>query len=70
VKPRLRDFAEVPLRLSESDSRELPGCGYGFAISRLMAAAHRESGGIGLSAKGKGNGICEKKFIYRNGKAA
>ena len=70
MQQHLRDFAEVPLRLSESDSRELPGCGYGFAISRLMAAANKESGGIRLSAKGKEKGICEKKFIYRNGKTA
>ena len=70
VKPRLLDLAEFRLRLSESDSRELPRYGQGFAISRPMAADHRESGGIGLSAGGKGKGIREKKFIYRNGKAA
>lgn len=70
MKPRLLDFAEVRLRLSESDSRELPRYGQGFAISRPMVADHRESGGIGLSAGGKGKGIREKKFIYRNGKAA
>ena len=69
VKPRLRDFAEVLLWLLEIDSRELPRYGHRFATSRLMATAHRESGGIGLSAKGKEKGICEKKLIYRNGKA-
>ena len=59
-----------PLRLSEIDSREPPGNGHRFAISRHRAAAHKESGGISLSAKGKEKGICEKKFIYRNGKTA
>lgn len=34
MKPRLRAFVEVTLWLSESDSRELPGYGQGFAISR------------------------------------
>jgi len=58
-----------PLRLSERDSRDLPGYEHGFAISRLIAAAHRENGGIRLSTKGKEKGICEKKFIYRNGEA-
>ncbi|MEZ3429606.1 MAG: hypothetical protein K1W36_04960 [Lachnospiraceae bacterium] len=58
-----------PLWLSEIGSRELLGYGYRFAISRPMAAAHRESGGIGLSTKGRENRICEKKFIYRNGEA-
>lgn len=70
MKPRLRAFIEVTLWLSESDSRELPGYGQGFAIRRPMAAVHRESGGIGLSAKGKEKGIREKKFIYRNGETA
>lgn len=70
VKPRLRDFTEVPLRLSGSDSREPPGYGHWFAISRPMAASHRKSGDIELFAKGKGKGIREKKFIYRNGEAA
>ena len=70
VKPRLRDFAEVPLRLLKRDSRELSGYGHGFATNRPMAAAHKKSGGIGLSARGKEKGICEKKFIYRNGEAA
>ena len=55
--------------LSKSNSREPPGYGHGFAISRLIAATHRESGGIRLSAQGKEKGICEKKFIYRNGEA-
>ena len=58
-----------PLWLSEIGSRELLGYGYRFAISRPMAAAHRENGGIGLSTKGRENRICEKKFIYRNGEA-
>ena len=58
------------LRLPEIDSREPPGYGQRFAVSRPMAAAYRKSGGIGLSAKGKEKGICEKKFIYRNGKTA
>ena len=58
------------LRLSEIDSRKPPGYRQRFTVSRPMAAAHMESGGIGLSAKGKEKGICEKKFIYRNGKAA
>ena len=53
VKPRQRDFAEVPLRLPESGIRDLSGYGHRFAVSRPMAAAHRESGGIGLSARGK-----------------
>jgi hypothetical protein len=70
VKPRLRAFIEVTLRLSGSDSREPPGYGHLFAISRPMAASHRKSGDIGLSAKGKGKSIREKKFIYRNGEAA
>ena len=58
------------LRLSEIDSRKPPGYGRRFAVSRPMAAAHKENGGIRLSAKGKEKSICEKKFIYRNGKAA
>ena len=58
------------LRLPEIDSREPPGYGQRFAVSRPMAVAHKENGGIGLSAKGKEKGICEKKFIYRNGKTA
>lgn len=53
MKSHLRDFAEVPLRLSECDSCEPPGYGHRFAVSRPMAAAHMESGGIGLSARGK-----------------
>ncbi len=69
MKLRLRDFADVPLWLSGSDSRELPRYGHRFTDSRLMAAAHMESGGIRLSVRGKEKGICEKKFIYRNGKA-
>ena len=58
------------LRLPEIDSREPLGYGQRFAVSRPMAVAHKENGGIRLSAKGKEKGICEKKFIYRNGKAA
>ena len=59
------------LWLSESDSHEPPGYGRQSTVSRIMAAAHRESGGIKLSAKGKEEkGIFEKKFIYRNGEAA
>ena len=57
------------LRLSESDSRDLPGYGPGFAISRPMAAAHKESGGGKLPGREKAF-IYEKKFIYRNGEAA
>lgn len=53
MKPRLRDFEEVLLRLSENGSRDPPGYGHGFAVCRPMAAAHRENGGIGLSARGK-----------------
>ena len=60
---------KVPLRLLESDRCELPGYRHKFATSRSMAAAYRE-GGIRLSAKGKEKGIFEKKFIYRNDKAA
>lgn len=56
--------------LSEIDSRKPPGYRQRFIVSRPMAATHMESGGIGLSAKGREKGICEKKFIYRNGKAA
>ena len=59
-----------PLCLSGSDSRESPGYGHRFTVSRPMAAAHKEIDGIGLSAKGKGKGICEKKLIYRNGETA
>ncbi|MEY8237560.1 hypothetical protein AALA36_17875 [Lachnospiraceae bacterium 66-29] len=58
------------MRLSEIDSHDSPGYGHRFAVSRPMAAAHKESGGIGLSAKGKEKGIREKKFIYRNGETA
>ena len=47
-----------------------PEYGHGFAISRPMAAVHKESGGIRLSAQGKEKGIREKKFIYRNGETA
>ena len=61
VKPRLRDFAEVPLRLSESDSRELPRYGHGFAISRPMVAAHRESSGMSYQPKER-----RKTFVKRN----
>ena len=58
------------LRLPEIDSHELPGYGQRFAVSRPMAVAHKENGGIRISAKGKEKGICEKKLIYRNGEAA
>ena len=70
VRLRLRDFAEVPLRLSESASRESPGYGHRFTVSRPMAAAHKEIDEIGLSAKGKEKRICEKKLVYRNGETA
>ena len=69
MQQHLRDFAEVPLRLSESDSCELPENGYRFADS-YHGGYSQGSGGIGISAKGKEKGICEKKFIYRNGETA
>jgi len=58
------------LRLLEIDSHKPPGYGQRFTVSRPMAVTSKENGGIRLSAKGKEKGICEKKFIYRNGKAA
>jgi hypothetical protein len=71
MQQHLRDFAEVPAcGCQKATAVNRPGYGYRFAVSRPMAAFHRKSGGIGLSAKGKENGICEKKFVYRNGEAA
>ena len=71
MQQHLRDFAEVPAcGCQKATAVKRPVYGYRFAVSRPMAAAHKESGGIRLSAKGKEKGICEKKFIYRNGKAA
>ncbi len=61
MKPRLRAFIEVTLRLSKSDSRELPGYGHGFAISRPMVAAHRERDGMGYQLKER-----RKAFVKRN----
>ena len=66
-----RDFTERGSSVAvKSGSRESPGYGQRSAVSRPMAVAHKENGGISLPAKGKEKGICEKKFIYRNGKAA
>lgn len=61
MKPRLRAFIEVTLRLSKSDSRKLPGYGHGFAISRPMVAAHRERDGMGYQLKER-----RKAFVKRN----
>ena len=69
VKLRLRDFAEFPLRLSGSDSREPPGYGHWFettALWRLLT----EKAAVSDYCQRKEIGICEKKFIYRNGEAA
>ena len=47
------DFTkQSPLRLSESDSRRLPGYGHRFTDSRPIMAAHKKCGGR-LSAKRK-----------------
>jgi len=47
-------FRKSPcLRLSESDSRELPRYGHRFVESRPMTAAHRKSGGVRLPGKEK-----------------
>ena len=71
MQQHLRDLAEVPVcGCQKATAVNRPEYRHGFIISRPMAAVHKESGGIRLSAKGKEKGICEKKFIYRNGKAA
>ena len=71
MQQHLRDFAEVPAcGCQKATAVNRPVYGYRFAVSRPMASAHKGSGGIRLSAKGKEKGICEKKFIYRKGKAA
>ncbi len=51
MQQHLRDFAEVPLRLSESDSCELPENGYRFADSHHRAATHKEAAGLGYRPK-------------------
>lgn len=51
------------LRLPEIDSREPFGYGQRFVVvSCPMAVAHKENGGIRLSAKGKEKGICMKSM--------
>jgi len=39
--------SKKPLCGCQTDSRELPGYGHGFAASRPMAAAHRETAAAG-----------------------
>ena len=56
-----------PLRLSKGGSRESPGNGHRLAISRPMTVTHMKVAAPDYMPK---KSIREKKFIYRNGKAA